>query len=124
MKLKFLFVVIFLNVAVMSWSAAQEKVKKFCELSFNYKTFRGKTFKSNIHVEYGQTEDVSPFKNEKVSRDLLKTESMITLVRAMNYMTSIGWKYEANIPVVYSGDDGVRVLFSKEFDSTELTEEK
>lgn len=124
MKLKFLFIITLLNVAVMSSSFAQEKVKKFCELSFNYKTFRGKYFKSNISVEYGQTENVNPFKDQKVSRELLKTESMITLVRALNYMTSIGWKYETNIPVVYAGDDGVRVLFSKDFDSAELTEEK
>ncbi len=120
MKFKLLTIIIAMQLASVGTLHAQDKVKKFCELLFRNAAFSGK-YNSSITLDYGQTKKYTPLNDSTFVGKLMKVEAFETLVGALNYMTELGWKYEGSSPLVYeSSTSGIRVLFSREFDRSEL----
>ncbi|HEY0174902.1 MAG TPA: hypothetical protein VGC08_00900 [Pedobacter sp.] len=92
---------------------AQDKVKRFCEMSVSGR---------RIRLDYGQTKTSDPFRDPVYINKLLRVESFEKMVAAMNYMSDMGWKYEGSTPIHYSENSNeIRVLFSKEFEPAALT---
>jgi hypothetical protein len=120
MNYKSLVLVALLSLAFLPPSNAQEKVKKFCTISYggNYSLWR------NPRIDYGQTKRYTPIKDSVFVQKLNRVEAIENFVQALNYMTGLGWKYEGNIPLANSDHPEFRVLFSRDFDPAELTEGK
>lgn len=120
MNYKSLAMIILLSSAFIYRSNAQEKVKKFCTISYggNYDLWR------NPRIDYGQTKRYTPLKDSIFVQKLNRVEAIENFVQALNYMTGLGWKYEGNIPLADPGHPELRVLFSRDFDPSELTEGK
>ncbi|HWW42364.1 hypothetical protein [Pedobacter sp.] len=120
MNYKSLAVIMLLSSAFIYRSNAQEKVKKFCTISYggNYDLWR------NPRIDYGQTKRYTPLKDSVFIQKLNKVEAIENFVQALNYMTGLGWKYEGNIPLADPSRPEFRILFSRDFDPAELTEGK
>lgn len=112
-----------LQVAALKSLYAQNKVKRFCELYISNSTMPfTAAYRINIKVDYGQSKVFTPFRDSTVGTLLKRAEGFNTLSSAMNYMTSLGWKYEMNMAASDAGNSWARIIFSKEFDKSDLTE--
>ena len=100
---------------------SQTRIKKFCELSVTIE----RSDKVGISIDYGQTEYHKLFRDSIYMRDLNKVAYFDTMVKALNYMTKMGWKYEWNVPGGGLGQPWyyARIMFSREFDVSELTDD-
>lgn len=119
MIMKTLYVLVFLQLAVMTLHA-QHTVKRFCQLRVYNKVFSSRN--KSIELDYGQLKNTSPFRDSLYVIKLLRVESFNTLVSALNYMSDLGWKYESSTANRDTELSDVVVLFSKEFEPKDLRE--
>lgn len=124
MNYKSLFLIILVPFALISKSKAQEKVKKFCVLSCESQSLNSKGNNPYPTIDFGQTKKYSPLKDSTATAKLNRVETIDNFVKAMNYMTELGWKYEGNVFIYEPSNPRVSILFSKEFYPAELTEVK
>lgn len=117
MKLKIIFPVLLLLFQLMAFrTQAQNKVKRYCEVSSS-----DKFFYSGYAVDYGQNRKYNPLKDSVCIRKLQKVESLETRVEVLNYMSELGW----DLVSLRGGKDYyLPFIFSREFDPAELNEKK
>lgn len=117
MKLKIIFtfpaLLLVLQLVVFS-TQAQNKVKKYCEVSYSYGLFEPR-----YKIDYGQDRKYNPLKDSVHIEQLLKVKSMRTRIDVLNYMSGLGWDF---ISIGGGQDVSVVMIFSREFDPAELSE--
>lgn len=118
MNSKILVVIALVSFLFILPSSAQVKIKKFCTLSFRSQSL------SSPDIDYGQSRKYNPLKDSTFVHQLEQVEYMTNFIKAMNYLTGLGWNYEGNISTTESDHVGVKILFSREFYPAELTEGK
>jgi hypothetical protein len=92
---------------------AQTHVKRFCEILY----YPGSEF---LFVDYGKIDKIEPFKDSIFIKKLNLIKRMNNLIKGLNYMTDLGWKFESNIS---SGTGAAtRILFSREFSPDEVND--
>ncbi|RPD41548.1 hypothetical protein [Chitinophaga barathri] len=113
--------IIFFSLLLLSASTyAQEKVEKYCELIATAKMFSTKV---TIEIDFGQEKKFFEFKDARIKDDLGKAKNFNSVVDALNYMGSLGWKFVDAYPLTEGGGSKVlHFFFKKEFLKSELTE--
>ena len=111
MKNKLCVIVFVVSFCLATKADAQEKIKRFCEITF----YPSGNF---FQIDYGQTKKTNPFKDSTFIKKIKGLEGIHNLIKGLNYMTDLGWKYETNIP--YDTGFRIEVLFSREFMPDEL----
>ncbi len=114
--------IIFFSLILLSANAySQDKVEKYCELIATAKMFSNKV---TIEVDFGQEKKFFDFKDARVKDDLGKAKNFNSVVDALNYLGSLGWKFVDAYPLTEGGGGGkvLHFFFKKEFLKSELTE--
>ncbi|WP_346318337.1 hypothetical protein [Chitinophaga sp. YIM B06452] len=113
--------IIFFSLILLSANAySQEKVEKYCELIATAKLFSNKV---TIEVDFGQEKKFFDFKDSRIKDDLGKAKNFNSVVDALNYLGSLGWKFVDAYPLNEgSGSKVLHFFFKKDFLKSELTE--
>lgn len=116
-KFTFLFPLIFFGC--ISFSIAQNKVDKYCQVLVTNKGFV-KNLKQIMKISFGDDKGLFSFKDSIVMQQLRTVDHFTSATDVLNYMSRIGWTLvNVHYPVTY----GTEILyFKKAFDSSELAE--
>jgi hypothetical protein len=116
MKKTILFTVIFL-LTFCSFTFAQTKIDRFCEVSIVPQNgFRGKTLSK---ISFGELDSLFFFKDNSIITNLEKVNSLKTSTDVLNYMSNLGWTLVNVIPFgPYTSSE--RLYFKKTFDLSDL----
>jgi len=117
-------ITILLMLAALNTKAQDkpEKIDQYCELLATGKFL---SYKVTINIDYGEEARVFEFKDKKIKDQLNKVKSFTSVVAAMNYMGSIGWKFIDSYPITEgagAAEKGLHFFFRRTFDRAELEE--
>lgn len=114
-------IAVVLFVALLAQSATAQKVEQYCEMQASRKVLSSKV---RIEIDQREERKLFEFKDPKVKADLEKVKSFNTIVDALNFLGKSGWKL-VNGTVVSVGNFNVyHYIFKREFDLSELVENK
>ncbi len=92
-----------------------QKMEKYCEMVAIGKLF---SHKVNITVDFG--EEKGFFKDTRLRDDEGSVVKFNTVVDALNYMGTQGWKMINAFPMSTNGENVYHYYFKKEYDASEL----
>jgi hypothetical protein len=117
-KFAILFPVIFLGY--VSFSIAQNKVEKYCQVIVKYKSGLTKV-KRIAKISFGEDKGLFSFRDSLVMRQLKLVDDLTTETDVLNYMNKIGWSLvNVHSGLLYTAAE--IFYFKKSFDNSELTE--
>jgi hypothetical protein len=103
---------------IPSLTFAQDKIEQYCELIAQGKFMSTKV---TIDVDYGEERKVFAFKDTRIKDELGKAKAFNSVVAALNYMGTIGWKFVDAYPITEgAGGKVLHFFFKREFDKSEL----
>ncbi len=79
-----------------SFSLAQTKIEKFCQVIIEPRN--GFTVKTKAVISFGESDSLFLFKDSLVLVQLRKVNELKTSTDVLNYMSSIGWTLVSVIP--------------------------
>jgi hypothetical protein len=91
--------------------SAQTNVKRFCVISFYSRN-------EFLLIDYGKINKIDPFKDSNFIKKLNMVKRIDNLIKGLNYMSDLGWKFESNI----SYGTGTGILLSRDFSPNELND--
>jgi hypothetical protein len=116
MKKIFLPALILVITAISSFG--QDKVEKYCEMTAQARLFSKKV---TIDIDFGEERKFFSFKDTRVKDDLGKVKTFNSVVDALNFLGSVGWKLVNAFPIAESSGSLVyHYYFKREFDASEL----
>ncbi len=109
--MKFIFTFAFLAFSFVSYSQTDtSKVERYCMVSATGKMFSQKV---TIQIDFGEEQNI--WKDNRVKDELTgKVKTFNTVVDALNYMGSQGWKYVSSL-LLGNGPYVYQYIFKKEF---------
>ncbi|MFI5187906.1 MAG: hypothetical protein ACHQF0_14340 [Chitinophagales bacterium] len=116
MKLLFLIILLF---SMLSFYG--QKVEQYCEMTAIEKFLSRKV---TIDIDNGEERKLFSFKDTRVRDDLGKVKSFNSIVDALNFLGRLGWKLVNAFPVTTGNQNVYHYVFKREFDQSELTEDK
>jgi hypothetical protein len=103
---------------IPSFTFAQEKIEQYCELIAQAKLLSNKV---TIDVDFGEERKLFAFKDTRIKNELGKAKNFNSVVAALNYMGTIGWKFVDAFPITEgTGGKVLHFFFKREFDKSEL----
>ena len=116
MKKKLSFTVFFIFILI-SFSFAQTKVDRYCQVSIDPKN--GFTSKTTASISFGQIDSLFFFRDSSIIEKLKKVNEMSTPTDVLNYMSNLGFTLVSVIPF---GQFTIheRLFFRKTFEVADL----
>jgi hypothetical protein len=102
-------------------SVQAQKVEQYCEMMAMQKLLSRKV---TIDIDNGEERKLFEFKDTRVKDELGKVKSFNSVVDALNYLGRIGWKLVNAFPVTEGNTNVYHFVFKREFDASELVEQK
>ena len=114
-------IILLLLVGTYSFCFSQTKIDKYCQVLMRPINNRFSE-KEIARITFGKNETFFAFKDSSIIFDLLKVNSLTTSTDVLNYMSNLGWKLVSIVPFGPALNE--RIYFKKEFDSSQLIENR
>jgi hypothetical protein len=111
MKNKLIIIMLAVCFSLAIKVSAQTNVKRFCVISFYSRN-------KFLLIDYGKINKIDPFKDSNFIKKLNMVKRIDNLIKGLNYMSDLGWKFESNI----SYGTGTGILLSRDFSPNELND--
>ena len=113
------FLTVLLIFTLSSFSFAQMKIDRFCQVSIEPKNKNGFTSKTVAIISFGEVDSLFFFKDSCILKKLKQVNELTTSIDVLNYMSNIGWTFVSVIPFgLYTSHE--RIYFRKTFEATDL----
>jgi hypothetical protein len=100
---------------------SQSKIEQYCEMTAIAKFLSKKV---TIDVDHGEQRKLFSFKDNRIKDDLGKVKSFNSVVDALNYLGQLGWSLVNAFPVTEGSQLVYHYVFKRDFDKSELIENK
>jgi hypothetical protein len=114
--MKNLLTIAFILTAFIS-NAQSEKVEQYCEVLGMSGAFSTKV---TINIDYGDAKSI--WKDNRVKNEDGSVKKFNSMIDALNYMGSEGWKLVNAFLVTASGQNVYHYVFKKEFEKKDTTQ--
>lgn len=117
---KIFFLIIIAVVFLINDSYSQERIMRYCLIDFSFRGIK----KRRINIDYGISNDSSPFKDSTENRLLEGVREKTTIIEVLNTMESLGWNLintVANEGGAPSATISYTFIFKKPFLKTALS---
>ena len=114
---KALFFTIFCIFTLSSFSFAQTRIDRYCQVSIDPKN--GFTSKTVATISFGQVDSLFSFQDSSIIIKLKKVNELTTSTDVLNYMSNLGWTLVNVIPFgLYTSRE--KLYFRKTFEAIDL----
>jgi len=114
--MKNLMIIGFLLFAFVA-NAQSEKVEQYCEVVGMARIMSSKV---NIIIDYGEAQSV--WKDNRVKNEDGSVKKFNSMIDALNFLGSNGWKLVNAFPISTGGQDVYHYVFKKEFEKKDTTQ--
>ncbi len=115
--MKKFFTMLLLSVAIISKAQDTTKVEQYCELVASSKILSRKV---TIDINYGEKRTL--WRDYRIKDDNGRFQSFNSVVDALNFLGSNGWKMLNAYPISDGGMQVYHFYFKKEFDKSQTEE--
>lgn len=98
-------------------NAQSEKVEQYCEVVGMARIMSSKV---NIIIDYGEAQSV--WKDNRVKNEDGSVKKFNSMIDALNFLGSNGWKLVNAFPISTGGQDVYHYVFKKEFEKKDTTQ--